>query len=346
MKEVFFAGDIIKNNGPSNVNKELFRFLKNDFTFVNASNRWISLLMFIYYTLRCKVIVFSGLLKVDFICLKLAKILKKKIVYIMHGCVQYEQGEILKIHDSGMELENQLFAAADQILCVSVPFAEWFKEYKKEYSFKVEVLQNGIPWDSFSNSENNVYFEKPFETKKIVLVGGGRLTKMNINVAKAICKINEKSKAKWEIDLYGYYREDDDSSELMKYEFVNFCGMVSHDKLMEQFSKATLFVQNSIWEPFGLACIEAIMHNCNVLISRFVGSSTVMALEEDDVIIDPHNIDELVGKIEKFEKRTNYKRLTESIDKEQTSCKYSANKLKRIVEMISHGGMEDNDKED
>ena len=340
MRDVFFAGDIKKNNGPSNVNKELFRFLKDDFSFVESNNKWISYLLFIYYTLRCKVVVFSGLLKIDFICLRLAKMLKKNIVYIMHGCVQYEQGEILNKADKGIALENQLFKAADQILCVSEPFAEWFKNYRKEYSFKVNVLQNGIPWSSFDTAEDKEYSETLLPLRKIILVGGGRLTKMNINVVKAVQQINEKKEDKWVIDLYGYYRKDDDSSKIVEYDFVNFNGMVSHDKLMEEFSKGTLFIQNSIWEPFGLTCIEAILHNCNVLISRFVGANTILALEEDDKINDPYSIDELVRKIISFEKRTNYARLAESINKEITSCEFSANKLKSIVEKIAHDGNE------
>lgn len=335
MNKVFFAGDIKLNNGPSNVNKELYKFLKDDYFFAKSNNKLFNYILYIYYTLKCDVIIFSGLLKIDGICIKIAKVFNKKIIYLMHGCVQYEQGEINKTSTLGGDiLENKLFEFSDIILCVSKPFSDWFKQYKPQYSNKVEVLTNGIPWDSLS-SYSVVPLKQNAKENKIILLGGGRLTKANLNVVKAVCCLNEEIEEKWSIDIFGYKRPDDDSLKIEQFPYVNFRGMVSHEQLMQEFSSAKLFVQNSIFEPFSLACIEAISHYCSILISRYVGCGSVMQLLEMDKINDPSDLKEIAMKIKKFQSVTNYDRLLTGIDRTQTSCEKSAEILRSFVEKVS-----------
>lgn len=332
MKDVFFAGDISLNNGPSNVNKELYKYLKNEFQFIETKNKWIFYILYIIRTIKCDVIVYSGILKIDIISLRIAKILRKKIIYIMHGCVQYEQGEINKTPTMGGDrIENDLFKYSELILCVSAPFAKWFRKYRSEFCDKVEVLTNGIPWDNLSIIDDNIKSDKQM---KIILLGGGRVTKANLNVVKAVNIINDRYNAKCIVDLYGYYREDDDSKLLEKYSFVNFCGMVDHEELMRRFSTSTVFVQNSIFEPFSLACIEAICHNCSILVSVFVGCSSVLSLEENDIIHNPFDVEEIAKKLLLFKGMKNYSRILTNIDKISTSCEMSAKKLREYVYQI------------
>lgn len=332
-KRILFVGDIIKNNGPSNVNKELYKYLKDDFIFLTCSNKVQLIFQLIINTIIADGVIYSGLLKVSKISLIIARLLGKKIIYIMHGCVQYEQGEVGGTNTLGGDiLENQLFRASRLILCVSAPFSDWFREYRPEWSDKVGALTNGVPWEKLIQKKNNENRKKV--PNQIVLLGGGRKTKCNLNVVNAVEKLNREKNLELRICLYGYKREDDDSIEIIKSPTVDFKGMVSHEELMKKFSESGLFVQNSMFEPFGLACIEALMNECDILISKHVGCGSVLELKQSDVIEDPYDVCEIAEKIEKVINENNAQRLLNSIDRDVTSCEASAKRLKDIVNEI------------
>lgn len=333
MGKVLLAGDICQNNGPSNVNKEFYKYLRRDIKFIKApSNTLLFAFQLCIFTLLSQTIIYSGILKADKISLRIATAMRKKIIYIMHGCVSYEQGEVNETDTLGGDvLEDKLFRSANLILCVSQPFAKWFCNYRPEFSEKVDVLTNGISWEQITCIEDTKRQYK--KNNSVILLGGGRKTKANLSVVKAIDLLNREENMNLKVNLYGYSREDDDSSTISEFQFVTFCGMIPHRELMTQFESSLLFVQNSIFEPFGLACVEAISHGCDILLSKYVGCGSIIKTQEQDIINNPYDIAEIAYKIKEILKKKNSNRLLNSIDKESTSCETSA---KRLLDYVKH----------
>ena len=87
---VLFIGDCKSNAGPANVNRNLKNNLPNNFLFINSHNFLIKKLEIFFKMLISNVIIISGYnYKLNFFC-NLAKLLNKKLIYLMHGCIKYE----------------------------------------------------------------------------------------------------------------------------------------------------------------------------------------------------------------------------------------------------------------
>ena len=74
-------------------------------------------------------------------------------------------------------------------------------------------------------------------------------------------------------------------------------------------------MQNSCFETFGLAPVEALSLNCSVLLSDKIGALDIIeTAEESDIIYDYKNADEIAEKIKGILDRPNADRLAAGID--------------------------------
>ena len=127
-----------------------------------------------------------------------------------------------------------------------------------------------------------------------------------------------------------------DSEAIAVYPFVRDVGLVSHDELMKEYHKNRIFVQNSVFETFGLAPVEALLSYADVLISKECGALSVIGKTEDcDIINDPQDIDEIAGKLENLLENGNHTRLLVELDKEATSWERRTAQLKDLLRTIS-----------
>ena len=104
---------------------------------------------------------------------------------------------------------------------------------------------------------------------------------------------------------------------------------------MKEFHKHKLFIQNSVFETFGLAPVEALLSDADVLISGKCGSlSVIKNTESEDIIQDPDDIQELVQKIGYMLENDNHTRLIVNLDKENTSWKKRSKELLTILQSL------------
>ena len=101
------------------------------------------------------------------------------------------------------------------------------------------------------------------------------------------------------------------------------------------YRSSRIFIQNSIFETFGLAPVEALLSGCDIIVSRECG---VLELFKDtgdgDVINDPEDTKEIARKIKSLLENGNNDRLLNSLDREKTGWEKRAKELCRILEEL------------
>ena len=166
------------------------------------------------------------------------------------------------------------------------------------------------------------------DPRRIILFGGGRTEKKNLYVCKAVQLINESGLYDLHVDVYGYYRDTDDSPLIVAIPCVTFHHVIPHDLVNVELAKSRMFIQNSQFESFGLALIDALSLGCDVLFSTNTGAKDIItARQESDIINDITDVDEIKDKILKTLECPNNKRLYDSIDKEKTSLQAAVDNL-------------------
>ena len=271
---------------------------------------------------KASVLFISGHSRQNILAMRIAKLLHKKAAYLMHGAVEYEN-IINKVADERMARDERLMMKqADLILAVSRQFEEWLKKEYPEYKARISHVTNGIDWDMIEEKAT----EDDRAPEGIISVGGGMPRKCIINICRAIDRLNAKGH---DITLTVAGDRGADSDAIDAYPFVRDIGLVSHEELMREYHRNKIFVQNSIFETFGLAPVEALLSYADVLISKECGALSVIKKTEDmDIINDPQDIDEIETKLETLLYRENHTRLLVELDKENTSWKKRSWELK------------------
>lgn len=326
MSRAYFISDSWSITGPSIVNSYYRKYLSDQYTFApKYKNYFIRLIKDIFCIFRSKVIVFSGASKLDNFYLWLCKLLKKRIIYIMHGCI-VEENQINHVDNPGeVKLEKKYFEYADIVLCVSPAFTLWVKKYFSKYKDKVFTLTNGIDWESM-----NYVPEHKDLLNTISIVGGGVPRKNVLTVCKAIEIVNKTAQTPLRLMVFG--RDDLDSESIKRYPFVEFNGKVQRYRMLEKISCTPLFIQNSRFDSFALAPLEALTVGCSILCSRNVGAISIIEnLEDCDIIQDCEDEQEIAKKIKYLLEHPNHDRIISNINKEATSYKARSKELENYI---------------
>ncbi len=311
---VFFHGAYHLPGGPSQVNRNMVKYIKGQADYKHGyRNRIFDYAENFLKIIKSHVIVFSGLLFKPYE-LKLAKLLGKKVIYIAHGCAYIESQKALPI-------ENEIISKADLILCVSENFCKILKQTFPEYGDKMNVLRNGIEWNEIPDLLETQSSQIIRDQKRIILLGGGRRTKRNMDVCRAVQEINDEMNMDYHVDVYGYFKDSDDSKAISEIPSVTFHNVIPHNMILVEMAKSHLFIQNSEFESFSLALIDALQCGCDILVSKNVGAIEIIpGLKDDDVIRDPGDVNEIKDKIKKVLIKENSERLLSSIDKNSSSA--------------------------
>lgn len=327
--KTFFLGEHFFNCGPSNVNHNLLGALGERVLYREYRNKYLRRIeQFFLIVFSSKVMVCSGLY-MNMLDLRLVKILRKRLIYIMHGSHFCETG-------FRSDAEEAILKYADLILCVSQTYRDFMAtNIYPMYDHKMKVLANAINWRELRDATEKSKTEIPRDSHKVVLIGGGRVLKRNLQVCKAVEKYNATHNEKLFVDVYGYILEHDDTAAISAMPNVKYHKVIPHEQLLTEFRKSILFVQNSEFEPFSLGVVESLVCGCNLLVSKNVGAKDVIQDKNDmDVIQDVMDIDEIEKKIEHVLKEGNNKRLLDSIDRKTTSIEYSAEKLLDYIKEV------------
>ena len=329
MYKAYFASDSSANTGPAIVNMYYKKYLNsNEYHFSKTyNNKVLRLINDIRNIFRSKVVVFSGASMADIIYMRICKMLKKKMIYIMHGCIQ-EENKINRVeNEKETKLELRYLKNVDLVLGVSQHFVEWVKQYYPQVIGKIQSLPNGVDMNmDFSPEE-----DRERDSLTIAIVGGGIPRKNVLVICEALEEIRKETGKTYTLKVFG--RDEVYTPQIKQFSFVEYYGKIPRDEMFSELRTAHLFIQNSVFESFGMAPIEALMLGCNVLCSNNVGSlSIIETIEETDVIKDCSDIQEIKGKIQYNMQHRNNKRLIDGLDKDKTSFRNRARELEEYIQ--------------
>ncbi|MGQ7390445.1 glycosyltransferase [Streptococcus suis] len=181
-----------------------------------------------------------------------------------------------------------------------------------------------------------------YRTKKkanqIVSIGGGIPQKNNLLICRAINKLNEENKMNLKYIVIGLTGRDKD--EICSYDFVTYYEKLSHEEVIEILAGSQMYIQNSVFETFGLAIIEALLSDCILLISNNIGAISVLkTIENRDLIFNINDVDEISSKIKYLLSNNNTIRLKHGLDTEKVAYTTSAELLyKKIFSIWEKSG--------
>ena len=185
--------------------------------------------------------------------------------------------------------EAIVYDASDRIVCVSKSCMKFVQKQFPKYGNKMDYIYNVVD----VNKIKNVCQEKKYlrQGNKILSVGGGMRRKNNLTIAKTI----DKNFDNLEYIVVGDMLED--GEEIKKFGFVTWIRHLTHETLLQLMNETDLYIQNSTFETFGLAIIEALYAGCSLLVSQAVGCMELFETITDmDIIYDTSNEIEKIGR--------------------------------------------------
>lgn len=135
----FLLGGHFSNGGPDNVNQALITSADRKILYIKSNNKPVRVLETFWKILISEGVVVSG------VCAKryydFMKVFHKKFVYLMHGCMDFEN-EINRLHLTSDFIENErnLLRDAKCIVCVSEGYSEWVKVATRSTQEKSHLL--------------------------------------------------------------------------------------------------------------------------------------------------------------------------------------------------------------
>lgn len=324
--KILLYGNWKSNGGPSNVNRSLIQHSDKDLVRIcHPESKILRIMELLIKTIFCDVVIFSygG----NSMLCKYVKLLGKKAVILKHGDVDYEnQINHLGLKSSAVDDDIKKMSFADAIICVSEKYAEWNKRRYPQFSSKITWVNNGITLSP-----------RPKKEKKrniIALGGGNRNIKNNLNICKAVKKLNDDG-ASLEIKLFGRIYEN--NSPLEKFDFLHVMGHMDKEAYLSELDTVNLYIDLAYCEPFGLSIADALNCHCSVLLSKEVGFISVMKVQDSDLVNNCDDIQEITDKIKYNLNADNSDRLLSSINKDTTSEYHSYKRLKDICNQLVKG---------
>lgn len=323
MAKYLFVGGTDGNTGPSNVNKGIVANLTSNFYVADSKNKVAKYWSALINTFRCEVVVVSGMSKVGVYAIKLAKLLNKATIYIMHGCyeIETELNEAV-VDTNSIQMEQYILHNVTLLLPVSERYSQLIQERYPFCKGKTAFLHNGV--ERVKLNYNQICRKKG----RIIAVGGDRKLKNNISIANAVAKLDSSKK----LVVYGHLYHPDD---LPKGDNIEFKGLVPQEQLYEEMQKSELYVLNSVYEPFALSVYDALLCGCSILVTNVAGALELLNVTEHDVIYDPMNENEIAEKIDYLLQHPNNERLMENLDFDKISYKAEVERLEQFCKKLS-----------
>lgn len=262
--KVLFIGDIQKSIGSSIINKELYYSCNNIDKYHLSKNNILEIIKMIYLS---KIVHIGEVsLKSTFLAI-ITKIIRKKITFLMHAGINLSK-EYNDYPVRSKLFEKIIMYLSDKIIVPSENYLSNLNNdvYHQRYSSKYIVIYNGLNIKDINI--NSISKQK----NKIITLGGGRKEKGVLFLCKAIEKLNNK-----EITLTVIGRDGPDTDEIKSFSFVKYLGIIPREKMLLEMSSSYLFIQNSIYETFSIALIEAYLCKCKLISSQQVGANELFS---------------------------------------------------------------------
>lgn len=326
---VFMAGDAVTGTGPANVTKHYIEKLPKGTLYQKMRSKIARVPEILIKTLRADVVVYSGYSRQNILGMKWAMKVGRPTAYLMHGCVEYENEINLEVDDEMTLVERSTLEMTDMIIAVSASFEKWLKERYPEYENKIFHVTNGIDTELFRHAKKR----KKRPRKMVLSIGGGMPRKRIVKIAEAVDILREE----YDKDVYLCVIGDKgaDTDAIAAHDHVQDLGIVPFDKTVQLFEEAAVFVQNSCFETFGLAPIEALTCGCPILCEQNIGALELLyGYGEGDIIKDWNDEREIAEKIKNIMEQPNAERLMSALDAESCSWKERSETLMRLLSKL------------
>jgi len=223
--------------------------------------------------------------------LEAKKISHKPLVLHIHALETDRSGEwvdqrIFAIEKYGME-------HADRIITVS------------QYTKNMAIKHYGIPANKISVVHNGTYFSttnfaaraNPERPRMVLFLG--RITQQKgpyffVKIAEKILK--KRKDIQFVLVGTGDLFRDmiEKVAELRIGTNVHFTGFLANEQVKRIFALADVYVMPSVSEPFGLSCLEALVHKVPVVISKQSGVAEVL---KNVLVADFWDVDDMAAKV-------------------------------------------------
>ena len=160
---------------------------------------------------------------------------------------------------------------------------------------RISVIYQGVDLEEFSPASHMPTEQvalRPF----VLSVAGMDPSKNIKSLIMAFSKLPPGIRSQHHLVLVGDIKRNHEVQEFVKENGVAdrtvFMGIVSDSTLIALYQQAAVFVFPSFYEGFGLPVLEAMACGCPVITSKT--SSLPEVLGEAGILVDPHNVQELV----------------------------------------------------
>lgn len=340
MRKIMLVGDFESDNGPGNANKEILHAVDSiaEIQYSKQSSKLKRILEVFKMAIWAEVCICCSASKLNYFLFWICKVMGTKIIYVMHGYGSFEyliNGGCKedKLYRQLKKYEQFVFSKTDKIVCVSKKFMNDMKKKLPTFACKFEYIFNVVHIkDMVLEIENNILHKKD-NCLYVLTLGGGMHRKRNLVVAKAIENINRHSLKKIRFVVVGSIMQEGES--LKGYDFVDYFEQLPHIQVLKLMKECDLFIQNSEYETFGLAIIEALLNGSNLLISKNVGCIDLFEkLDDMDVVVNIEDEEEIENKIIYNLKNSNNNRLLKDFKRESITQEAMSKKLKLILDQI------------
>ena len=326
---IFIIGDYRSPTGPARVTRAYIEGLKKKgvpFKYLKSEKKAVRFFELLFTLPGSSVTFFSGYSRQNLLGMTLSRLLKKPCIYLMHGSVEYEN-EINKVPDPYMaRCEYRMLEKADLVLAVSKWFEGWLKDRYPEFKDKISHLTNGVDWESLGK---RAAAETAAPENALISIGGGMPRKRIIRICEAIELLNSSGERELTLTVIG--DKGADSERIAAYSFVKDLGMVESSRIPEILGQHRLYIQNSVFETFGLSVLEALSCGNDILISERCGCLEVLGgLGEGDLIEEPDDPKEIAAKIAGLLDKHNNPRITAATDRTLSGWDRAVEELLKI----------------
>ncbi len=327
---IFLIGDHSSNTGPARVTRAYAeRLPKGSFCLEDRGAAWRA--FNIAWGMRnCDVAVFSGYSRQNLLGMRAARFFGKKSIYLMHGCVEYEN-RINREEDPEMaDNEREMLSLTDLIAAVSPVFEKWLKDNYPEHREKITCLPNAVDWEELPRPA-----DIPRGRHALMSVGGGMPRKRIADICRAAELLRSRKFPDLKLAVAGERMAD--SEEIDGYSFVKDFGKVRWEKMRLLYSASSVFIQNSSFETFALAPLEALSCGASLLLSRHCGVLDFLpSAGEADIIENVEDEEEIAFKISGLiEGGGNNERLLKGVDRESNTWEKRMEQLRQMAGQLA-----------
>lgn len=330
MAKLFLVGDFQSDNGPGMANKQIFKSLSKGHVvrYSKEGSKAGRIFEALGKIAVSDAVVICSKSQINYLVIKAARRLNKHVFYVMHGCSSFEA----RLNDPNVsdqvvrslsDYDNYIVENSDKVICVSELFMHFMMDRMPDYQNKFDYIYNCIDIKKILSQ----VVPSAERKSQIISIGGGMKHKNILTVARAAQQLQPA------ISVAVVGAEGADSMDIKRQGNVKWIGLTPHKEVLKLLSESKYYIQNSTFETFGLAAVEALYCGCDLLISDHMGCKDLFENATDKDII--HNVNdpiEIKEKLQYLSSHGNNMRLREGFKKECVSHEWQLNKFNRIFE--------------